>query len=99
MKVAISISALLIGASIFYYLVIFLPQKNQQQLNSETVKTIQEASNQDALNSCLNDVNQRVSKTLAEAKSSTTITADGLKLILQLAQQQKDNCYKQYPQK
>lgn len=49
MKFAIGLSVLLVGFSIFYYLVIFLPQNQrqlEQNLNLGTVETIKENSSQ-----------------------------------------------------
>lgn len=106
MKVAIGISVLLVGFSVFYYLVIFLPKQSQQQLeqklNSETIKIINNASSQAELESCLDEVNKRFSKALA-VKTTGTISNEGAKLVintvLEVVKQQKEECYKKYSQK
>ena len=99
MKFAIGLSVLLVGFSIFYYLVIFLPQQNQQKLNSETVKIIKEASNQAELESCLDEVSQRTSKAFTNTKEAGSISNDGAKIIVEVIKQQREECYKKYPQK
>lgn len=104
MKLAISISVLLVGFSIFYYLVIFIPQKSSQQLeqklNTETVKIINDASNQRALESCLDDVNNRFSsKEAVAALKGVSATKVNVDFILTVLKEAKEECYKKYPQK
>lgn len=102
LKLAIIIAILLISFSIFYYLVIFLPQKNNQQLeqkfNSEVLKSAREASNRAGLESCLDKVNKGFIKLIEATKEDgTVISNDGAKIILDFVEQKKEECYKKYP--
>lgn len=105
MKFAIAVSALLVGVSIFYYLVIFLPQKNNQQLEQklqlESLNTYKQVSNQKALEECLTEVNGRLAKiTPADMKNlSAEASKVVLTTILEALKQAKEECYKKYPQK
>lgn len=94
---------LLVAFAVFYYLVIFQPQKNekqlQQQLDLEKTNIQQKVTNQKKLSECIDEVNKRFSdpKFLATIKG-VKVNSEDAKVILDLLNQQKNECYKKYPQ-
>ena len=100
---SVILAILLIAFSVFYYLVIFQPQKTkqqlQQQLNLEKINESQKISSQQQLSDCLNDVNKRFSdpKFLRTIKG-VKVNSEDAKVILDLMNQQREECYKKYPQ-
>ncbi len=94
---------LLIAFSVFYYLVIFPSQKNekqlQQQINLQEANNTQKISNQQKLSTCLDEVNKRVSSPqFQEALKNTKLNSADAKVVLDAIAQQKEECYKRYPQ-
>lgn len=104
-KFAIIVGLLLISFSIFYYFVIFLPQKSTQQLEQkvqlEGFDTYKQVKNQQNLDACLDEVNQRFAKMEVPEGQGKNLSAEEAKvatdLILDLLKQAKDECYKKYP--
>ncbi|GEM_PF-5741237 len=102
-KLSTIIGILLVSFSIFYYLVVFLPQKNNQQIEQKTqteiLKTYSQITNQQKLQECLDDVNKRVSDPkFSEAMKGVKVNSNEAKVVLDLIKQLKDECYKKYPQ-
>lgn len=94
---------LLIAFSIFYYLVIFQPQKNaqqlQQQLQLESVDSYRQTSDQKMLSDCLDGVNRKFSDPkFQEVIKGVKANSEDAKVILDLLKQQKEECYKKYSQ-
>ena len=98
---SIILAFLLIGFSVFYYLVIFLPNQAQQKVEQQ--KKEQELKNQlflfnnKALDSCLQDVNSRQQTAVQDPKFKN-LSREDLKILLDQFSKQKDECYKRYPQ-
>jgi hypothetical protein len=94
-KNIITISFLIIALSIAYYLAIFLPEKNKQQLEREQQLRI---SNQQALEACLDGVDQRVfSPEFAESMKGVPGTSENVQLLMEVIKGEKEECYKKYP--
>jgi len=97
---SIILTFLLIGFSVFYYLVIFIPSKEQSKLDlqkqEQQTKNLEKSTNSKLLQDCLNDVNQRFSKILEDYKGK--LDNQAAKLILDEKNNQKDECYKRYSQ-
>lgn len=94
---------LLIGFSIFYYLVIFLPSKEQAKVDlqkqEQQAKTTQAVKNSLLLQQCLDDVNKKVSDPkFTAAIKGVKVNSPEAKVVLDLINQQKEECYKKYPQ-
>jgi len=64
--------------------------KEQAENRSNTAKQIQ-------LQACLDDVSQRMSKAFEDSKTKN-VSAEEAKIIIDLVQKQKDECFKKYPQ-
>ena len=64
--------------------------KERSESNSNSAKQIQ-------LEACLDEVNQRISKVFEDSKYKN-ISTEGAKIIVDLVQKQKDECFKKYPQ-
>lgn len=90
----------LVGFSIFYYFVIFLPSKEQVkqdlQRQEQQLKTMESHRNKVLLQQCLDAITQKFSNALKENK--TPINNEAAKIILNENNKQKDECFKKYPQ-
>lgn len=97
LKLGIGIGAVLIGFAVFYYLVIFLPNKSRQEelnkLREESTKIVEQKQRQEALNACLNEITQRFRE--AELKN---LSSEGVKIAIALFEGQREECFKKYPQ-
>lgn len=79
------LSLLIISASIFYYLVIFLPEKEKAKQNQQTLNRVN-------LDKCLNDVKTRFSNVdFKNVERESTI-----KIMFDQFDKQKEDCFKQY---
>lgn len=79
------LSLLIIAASIFYYLVIFLPEKEKAKQNQQTLNRVN-------LDKCLNDVKTRFSNVdFKNIERESTI-----KIMFDQFDKQKEDCFKQY---
>lgn len=102
----ITFAILLVSFSVFYYLVIFLPQQNkqqmQQQIQLESFDTYKQITNQQKLETCLNEVNQRFKDmTLPTDKMRNVSAAEAnviLNAVFKQLEQSKNECYKKFPQ-
>jgi hypothetical protein len=94
-KNGITASFLIIALSIAYYLVIFLPEKNKQQLEHEQQLR---AANQQALEACLDEVDQRLfSPEAQESMKGVPGTSENIQLLMDMIKGEKEECYKKYP--
>ena len=97
---SVVLTLLLIGFSVFYYLVIFLPSKEQSKIElqkqEQQIKTTQSEKNSVLLQQCLDAVSQKFSTALKENK--TPINNETAKIILDESNKQKEECFKKYPQ-
>lgn len=99
LKFSIILAILLVSFSIFYYLVIFLPQKNDQQLEQrvqlEGFNTYKETTAQQNAQACVEELNKRIADpSFAEKFKGVRVNSQEAKVILDYIKQQKDECYK-----
>lgn len=96
----IGISLLIVSLSIAYYFVIYIPQKDkiileQKKLEqSRTDEVVQQ--NKISLTNCLEEVNRKFSDAFKDQKGN--ISNETAKIIINLNEKQKDECFKKYPQ-
>jgi hypothetical protein len=96
-KNMITVSFLIIALSIAYYLVIFLPEKNKQQLERETQLRV---LNQKALEACLDEVDQRIifNPEFEESLKGVPANTQNVNFLMDVIKGEKEECYKKYPQ-
>ena len=97
-------SVFLVAVAIFYYLVIYIPQKESQKIERQKLEQEAKKTNQKTLEGCLQDVEARYNdfwnkmcKTqgLEDDCSLPTYKVDSAKEYLK---NWKDECFKKYPQ-
>lgn len=96
-----TLSFLLIAWSIFYYLVIFLPNIENLKIEqtNERIK-----KNEESLDNCLKDANEKkrehIKLNWTETKDGNIRTTDDvLKMAESIKENSIDSCYKRYPLK
>ena len=87
----ISLSFLLAGIAIAYYLVLFLPQQTKRSQEAQEF-------NQSKLNECLSNTDKQFSNWLNENKDKK-VSNDSVVFTTDFIQKQKDECFKRYPVK
>jgi uncharacterized membrane protein YhiD involved in acid resistance len=91
---------LIIALSIAYYLVIFIPKKNTQQLKQKAQLENQRLINQKDLQNCLDDVNNRFQNAMkTNIDKGNTTSGESFKIFMDFYQKLKDECFKKYPTK
>lgn len=96
--VAIIIS-LIIGFSVVGYGYLNYKAKREslnQELYNDLSKSLQDKQSQKQLQVCLDEVNERINKTI---NSKVKASDEAIKFAFNLFQEQKDECFKKYPQK
>lgn len=92
---------LFIGFSVFYYLVIFLPQKEEQKIEQQKLEQDSKKQiilyNKTNLDNCLQNANSLQQKTI-QSPTFKNLNREDLKILLEQFSKQKDECYKRYPQ-
>lgn len=78
------LSLLIIAASIFYYLVIFLPEKEKAKQNQQILA-------KEDLNKCLSETKTRFGNIFNEIENT-----NNFKIVLDQFDKQKEDCFKQY---
>lgn len=102
-KISVVIGILLISGSISYYFVYFLPQqekaKEQATLQKEIVLKQKENERQANLQACLNiaDVNFRSLQRANGTGRNLSMPLDLAKALDKRHNDERDDCYKQYP--
>ena len=95
LKIAIILAILLASFSVFYYFVIFIPhrEKGRQEIQTREIN-----SGRILLQGCLDEVNGRLAD-LPDSLKGKSMSDEAVKLILDMFQKQKDECFRKYPQK
>ena len=100
-QLILTFSFLIIALSIAYYLVIFLPQKEQSKIDQEKLELEAKEKillqNKVGLENCLNDVYERFMKAFEDSKTRT-LSLEAQKILIDEFNKQKENCFKKYPQ-
>ena len=109
LKYSIAITLLIGALSLAYYFVIFLPQKNNLQMEQarqeeaydfqkDTVESYNQISTEQKVQDCLNEVSKRGTDVANEMKGKE-ISTEELKLVADILQKQRDECIKKYSSK
>jgi len=92
------VTSLIIGLSIIGYGYLNYKAKREtlnQELYNNLSKSVQEQQSQKQLQACLDEVNDRVNKSL---NTKVKVSDEAIKFAFNLFQEQKDECFKKYPQ-
>ena len=87
-KVTISLSALLVATSIFYYFVVFLP-------NVEKTETSRLEANKKLQEDCLRDATNKI-QTVVKGIDPATTSQQWIDTYIKVYENQKDDCYKRF---
>lgn len=97
-KLLLTLGFLILTCSVAYYFIIFLPQKELLKIENEKNLQISQqqqlVENQKLLQLCLDDVSDRFSK-----MDTKNVSNDSAKIIIDLLQSQKEECFKKFPNK
>jgi len=105
-KIVFIFALLTISLSFSYYFVVFLPEKeenrrqeiisrDEQNRRNDLFEKIEKVETNSLLQQCLDTINQRSPEVL---KNSSDMTNEKIKIILNLIENQKEECYKRYLQ-
>ena len=95
LKIAIILAILLASSSVFYYFVIYIPQREKER---QEIQTREITTSRILLQACLDEVNGRLAS-LPDTLKGKSLSDDAVKLLLDMFQKQKDECFRKYPQK
>ena len=97
-KLSIIFGCLLITGSVFYYFVVFSPKREMAKIELQKQESAEAQARLDSNISSLDDCLKSVDKRLI-GDGLKGVSNEGIKIVLDLVQKQKDDCFKQFPVK